>query len=257
MAPMTEPLLVLDDVSFSWGSEFSLRGVSLRIDPFDRLAVVGANGSGKSTLAKVIAGALTPTSGEISGSCRRPDDVGTALDLRLGTPGRTVRDVISHELSSDMVDEVLSSVSLESGIAGRRLTDISGGERYRLAVAIELARRPPLLVLDAPTAALDTRSTQALLRALDRYPGAIVVLSADLSLAVEACHRVVLLDDGHVAARGAPAELLTDAELLRWHGLQMPSGMSPTWLRRRARRRQDAERPEGSADAASWARSAA
>ena len=256
MSRMTEPLLVLDDVSFSWGSSFSLRGISLRIDPFDRLAIVGANGSGKSTLAKVIAGALTPTSGEISGSCRRPQDVGTALDLRLGTPGRTVRDVITHELSSGVVDEVLSAVSLESGIADRRLTDISGGERYRLAVAIELARRPPLLVLDAPTAALDTRSTQALLRALDRYPGAIVVLSADLSLAVEACHRVVLLDDGHVAARGAPAELLTDAELLRWHGLQMPSGMSPTWLRRRARRRQDAERPEGSADAASWARSA-
>ncbi|MEM7285861.1 MAG: bifunctional isocitrate dehydrogenase kinase/phosphatase [Actinomycetota bacterium] len=253
---MTEPLLVLDDVSFTWGSSFSLRGISLRIDPDDRLAIVGSNGAGKSTLAKVIAGALTPSAGEISGSCRRPEDVGSALDLRLGTPGRTVRDAITHELSSGLVDEVLTSVSLEVALADRRLTDISGGERYRLAVAIELARRPPLLVLDAPTAALDTRSTRALLRALDRYPGAIVVLSADLSLAVEACHRVVLLDDGHIAARGTPAELLTDAELLRWHGLQMPSGMSPSWLRRRARRRQDGASPEGSADAASWARSA-
>lgn len=256
MAPMTEPLLVLDDVSFSWGASFSLRGISLRIEQDDRVAIVGSNGAGKSTLAKVIAGALTPTGGEISGSCRRPDDVGTALDLRLGTPGRTVRDAITQELSSGAVDDVLASVSLEPDIGDRRLTDISGGERYRLAVAIALARRPPLLVLDAPTATLDTRSTQALLRALDRYPGAIVVLSADLSLAVEACHRVVILDDGHIAARGTPAELLTDAELLRWHGLQMPSGMSPTWLRRRARRRQDGARPEGSADAASWARSA-
>ncbi len=256
MAVVAEPLLVLDDVSFRWDDSFSLRGVSLRIDPGDRLAIVGSNGSGKSTLAKVIAGSLTPTGGTISGSCRRPDDVGTALDLRLGAPGRTVRDAVTHELSSDRVDEVVRSVSLSPAIVDRRLSDISGGERYRLAVAIELARRPPLLVLDAPTATLDTRSTQALLRALDRFPGAVLILSADLSLAVEACRRVMVLDDGHVAAQGRPAEILTDAELLRWHGIQLPSGMSPSWLRRRARGRTEGVRPEGAPDAASWARSA-
>ena len=155
MAAVAEPLLVLDDVSFAWDDSFSLRGISLRIEPKDRLAIVGSNGSGKSTLAKVIAGALTPTGGTISGSCRRPDDVGTALDLRMGAPGRTVSDAVAHELSSDRVDEVLRSVSLSPSIAGRRLSDISGGERYRLAVAIELARTPPLLVLDAPTVAYE------------------------------------------------------------------------------------------------------
>ena len=158
------------------------------------------------------------------GNTEATDDSGSSDD------GGASDDGASDDGASDdgASDDVLASVSLEPDIAERRLSDVSGGERYRLAVAIALARRPPLLVLDAPTATLDTRSTRALLRALDRFPGAIVVLSADLSLAVEACHRVVILDDGHIAARGTPAELLTDAELLRWHGLQMPSGMSPT-----------------------------
>ena len=252
---VVDPLLILDDVSYDWGDSFSLRGVSLRIDTGDRLAILGANGAGKSTLAKVIAGSLEPHSGTISGTCRRPDDVSTALDFRLGVPGRTVGDAVAHELSSAKVGEVLASVSLDASIADRRLSDISGGERYRLAVAIELARRRPLLVLDAPTSTLDTGSTRALLDGIRRFPGAVVVLSADLSLAVEACDRVIILDDGHVAAWGTPAEVLTDAELLRWHGLQLPAGLSPSWLRRRARGNRDADAPAGSTDAASWARS--
>ncbi len=251
---MTKPLLVLDDVSFTWDGSFALRGISLRVDPGDRLAIVGANGSGKSTLAKVIAGSLQPADGRISGSLRRTDDVGAAEDLRLGTPGRTVADAVTTALPGAVVSEVLDAVSLRAAIAPRRLVDISGGERYRLAVAIQLHRRPPLLVLDAPTAALDAASTKALLSAIDRFSGALVVLSADLTFAVETCRKVMLLSDGAIVAGGTPAELLTDAELLRDHGLHLPAALSPSWLRRRARRQADHRAPEGSADAAAWAR---
>jgi isocitrate dehydrogenase kinase/phosphatase len=254
MAHMADPLLVLDDVSFTWGEKFALRGISFRVDARDRVAVVGGNGAGKSTLAKVLEGTLSPQSGRIGGTCRRPDDVGSALDLRLAAPGRTVAQAIADELPAVEVGTILASVSLAGMIAGRRLADLSGGERYRLAVAIELGRRPPLLVLDAPTAALDAKSTKALMAALDRFDGALVLLSADLTFAVETCSKVLLLSDGAIVASGTPAELLTDAELLRWHGLQLPAGLSPSWLRRRARRQGEAA-PLGSPEAALWARS--
>lgn len=251
---MTEPLLVLDDVSFNWPEGFALRGISLRVDPGDRIAIVGANGSGKSTLAKIISGTLQPATGIITGSCRRPEDVGAAQDLRLGLPGRTVADAVAQEVPGAQIVDVLASVSLHPDIAHRRIQDISGGERYRLAVAMELHKQPPLMVLDAPTAALDAASTEALLSAIDRYPGGLVILSADLTFVVETCRRVVLLSDGATVAAGTPAELLTDAEMLRWHGLHLPAAISPSWLRRRARRQEIDHAPEGSADAASWAR---
>ncbi len=249
-------LLELEDVSFSYPNGFGLRGIDLRVEAGDRVAIVGANGAGKSTLAKVIAGALTPGGGRIGGTLRRPEDIGTAVELRLGSPGRTVADAIGAEAPDRPVAAVLAGVALDPDLADRRVIDLSGGERYRLAVAIQLALEPPLLVLDAPTNALDARSTRSLMQALDRRRGALVVLSADVTLAVMAARHAYLLDDGRLVAGGSPADLLTDAELLGRHGLQLPAATSPSWLRRQARDRTDVPTPRRSAQAASWARAA-
>ena len=252
---MAEPLLQLVDVSYGHGADFKLEHINLSIAEGERLAIVGANGSGKSTLARVISGELTPLDGRVGGSCRRPEQVGTAVTLLAGDPKRTVRAVVDTQEPAPDVGEVLASVALPHDMASRRIADLSGGERYRLAVGLQLARRPPLLVLDAPTATLDARSTAGLVTALARHRGALVVLSADLTLAVEVCQRAVVLSGGRIVADGTPAELLTDAELLRWHGLQLPSAVSPTWLRRRARRAAGRQVPSGSRAAARWARS--
>ena len=79
---MGESLLSLNNISFSHPDGLGLTGINFSVDRGDRIAIVGSNGSGKSTLAKIISGRLTPTSGEITGTCSRPEDIGTATDLR-------------------------------------------------------------------------------------------------------------------------------------------------------------------------------
>ena len=233
---MVKPVLELVDVSCGTTHDYELEAITLSIGAGERLAIVGANGSGKSTLARLFAGDLDPTSGTIGGTCSRGVDVGTAPNLVGTDPAQTVRDIIASDVPGAEPRDVLASLALPSELIDRRVLRLSGGERYRLAVALLLARRPPILVLDAPTAALDASSTAALVDALGRHRGAVVILSADLSLAAEVCRRAVLLADGKIVAEGSPAELLTDAELLKRHGLQLPAAVSPSWLRRRARR---------------------
>ncbi len=248
-----DPLLELADVSVRRGDHEVLAGIDLRIDPGERLAVVGANGSGKTTLGRLLSGELEPSAGVISGSCRRPDDVATTMEMAGESRERTVADFFGNRFDDDRIGRLLASVGLAADLGNRQISELSGGERYRVALAVQLAHNPPLLLLDAPTARLDARSTAGVVRALADRRGAVVVLSADPTLAVEVCRRAVLLAEGRIVAEGTPAELLTDAELLRRHGLDLASAVSPSWLRRRARRHREGAIPSRSRLEASWA----
>lgn len=250
---MTEPLLALSGISHRYPDGAGLLDLDLEVHAGDRIAVVGANGSGKTTLAGLLSGTITPTSGVISGSCTLPDDVGSAADLRIGDPRRSARQVLIELGVGDDAERAAQAVGLPAEVLDRAVGGLSGGERYRLAVAAQLIRKPPVLVLDAPTATLDARSTEALVSALADHRGALLLLSSDLTLAVEVCRRVVLLDDGAMVAAGEAVDVLTDAELLRQHGIQLPAAISPSWLRRRARRHGGAPAPTRSRLAATWA----
>lgn len=249
------PLLELSDVSVRRGGHEVLSGIDLRIEPGERLAVVGANGAGKTTLGRVLSGELEPSSGIITGSCRRPDDVATTMEMAGESRERTVIDFFDHRLDEERVARLLASVGLSPELTARQINELSGGERYRVALAVQLGHNPPLLLLDAPTARLDARSTAGVVRALADRRGAVVVLSADPTLAVEVCRRAVLLAEGRIVAEGTPADLLTDNELLRRHGLDLASAVSPSWLRRRARRHREGAIPNRSRLEAGWARS--
>tara|TARA_B100000686_G_C16798656_1_gene984272 strand:- start:2647 stop:5142 length:2496 start_codon:yes stop_codon:yes gene_type:complete len=232
---MAEPLVILDDVGYSYTDGEGLSGINLSINEGDRLAVVGGNGSGKSTLSGIITGQLEPTEGVISGTCRRPQDVGTAADLRLFDKNSTVKIVLQALGGGEQPEHTLAAVALGTEILSREIGKLSAGERFRVAIAAQLANRPPLLVLDAPSAMLDVKSADTLVSALSNRNEALIVFSADITVAIETCQKVIILDQGRIVAAGSTIDLLTDSELLKQHGIEIPSALSPSWLRRRAR----------------------
>ena len=232
---MSDPLLSLENVAYVYSDGHGLSGINIEIEAGDRLAVVGGNGSGKSTLSRIITGQLEPTGGVIEGTCRIPEDVGTAADLRLFDKDATVTSVLQALGGGESPDLTLAAVALEPDVLNRRIGKLSAGERFRIALAAQLANRPPLLVLDAPSALLDVRSAETLVDALNNRQEALVVFSADITVAIETCQRVIILNQGKIVAAGSTIDLLTDSELLKQHAVEIPSALSPSWLRRRAR----------------------
>jgi len=229
-----DSLLSLKDVNFSHADGMGLRNINLSVNNGDRIAIVGGNGSGKSTLAKIISGRLMPTSGEISGTCNRPEDIGTATDLRRFNNDETVASVLQAICGGDP-KKTIANVNLDDEILNRRIGRLSGGELYRVSLAAQLENKPPVLLLDAPSAMLDTRAADSLVDALADREEALLVFTADITVAIETCPKVVLLDRGEVVATGQTIDILTDSELLKQHGIDIPSALSPSWLRRRAR----------------------
>ncbi|MFD7023776.1 heme ABC transporter ATP-binding protein [Promicromonospora sukumoe] len=234
------PLLTLAGVRVTAGDAVLLDGVDLEIRPGEVLVVVGPNGAGKSTLVSVLAGDRAPDGGEAAWTGTPLGAVRTAELARLRAvllqenqvsfPFRVI-DVVrmgrapwqssgKQASSTSADDDAVVARALAAadvvGLAERRFPTLSGGEKARTSFARLLAQDTTLLLLDEPTAALDVRHTEHVLRHARRHAsegGAVVVVLHDLALAAAWADRVLVLDGGRVAAVGAPAEVLT-ADLL-------------------------------------------
>jgi isocitrate dehydrogenase kinase/phosphatase len=251
---MTESTAVrqLSGVHAGPGPDDVLDGVDLRIDPGERVAIIGANRSGKSTLAKVLAGTLEPSAGDVAGVGIAAAAGGIDDDDVDGE--RTLAERIARgEKDTGAVHRALEAVGLSAALAHRSLSDLSGAERYLVGVAAAMARATDLLIVDDAAALLDATSTRRLMSALADFRGALVVLSSDVRLAADLCPRVVLLSSGRVVADGLASDILTDPELLASAGVSLAASTSPSWLRRRSRRSIDARVTSRNRLAAGWA----
>ena len=185
----------------------ALNDVSLRIDPGELVAIVGANGSGKSTVAKILAG-RAPTAGHVlrSGDPGLGRPGGTAMVLQRPETqmlGARVADDVVWGLPDGVdvdVDALLAEVGL-SGLADRDTADLSGGQQQRLALAAALARDPALLIADEVTSMVDPDGRSDLLEVLTALParrGLAVVLITHRADEAAAADRVIHLRDGRV-----------------------------------------------------------
>ncbi len=234
-------MLTLKDVSVRFGRREVLRQVTLDVRQGSVLAIVGENGAGKSTALRVLAGELTPTSGDASldGLPLRRWSAAEAARRRAVVPQHAhltfsfqVLDVVllgrfAHHRGRPGPDDeryarsALRQVGLH-GFEERRYTQLSGGERQRVHVARTLAQlsgssSPRYWLLDEPTASLDIAHRHTVLRlagrlAHDDAVGVAVVLH-DLNLAARYADRVAVMKDGKILQTG-PVELLTDASLV-------------------------------------------
>ena len=184
-----------------------LRGVDLKVEPGESVALMGRNGAGKSTLLRHAAGLMEPTRGRVERAGR--------VALLLQNPG----DYLIHErVAEEASPAALAAVGLAE-MAERNQKDLSGGERQRLALAIvtggegeEAGGTPIVLALDEPTRGMDRGAKAELARDLRRRAGqgqAVIVATHDPEFAAACANRAVLLADGRVIADGSAAELLT------------------------------------------------
>jgi len=231
------PALEVDHVYVSYDGRPALEDVSFSLEDGERLGIVGPNGAGKSTLLKVIAGVLSPSSGEVR--IRGYDPCGhiciaylpqrSEIDWRFPA---TVFDVVMMgrvgrlgllrwpgPRDRALVREALEAVGL-GDLSGRQIGELSGGQQQRMFIARALAQEAELVLLDEPLAGLDVTTQGAILKLLDLLKERKVTLLLslhDLDIAAEHFPKVLLLNR-RVIGLGAPAEVFTPARLLAAFG---------------------------------------
>jgi cobalt transport protein ATP-binding subunit len=248
---MSRTLLTVTDLRFTYpdGTE-ALRGIDLRIEVGERVAVLGPNGAGKTTLALHLIGILRTTTGSVvvDGLALNDDNV-REIRRRVGFVFQesddqlfmpTVRQDVAFGPANFGLAGAGLTARVESSLAAVGAADLvdraphhlSGGERRRVALATVLATDPELLVLDEPTSDLDPAGRRQLVDLLAGLERTLLVVTHDLSFALELCPRSIVMNNGRVVAGGATDDLLADAALLAANRLELPYGFHPANVRR-------------------------
>ena len=227
-------MVSVEDIVAGYDGRPVLRDVRFDVAPGEFLGLIGPNGCGKTTLLRVISGVLPTMKGQVRVEGSGVREIGRrklaqimacllqdlSLDLAF-----TVREVVLMGRSPhlpriggetardfDVARRVMELCDV-SHLAERPITEMSGGERQRVLIAMCLAQEPRVLLLDEPTSHLDIGhqlSVLDLIAKLNRQTGVTVIaVLHDLNLAAEYCQRVLVVDEGRVAALGTPAEVLT------------------------------------------------
>ncbi len=232
---MSAPFLHLQKVGLRYGERAILHDITLGFAPGTLTALVGPNGAGKSTLLAVAAGDVAADAGQVilhdqpiahwkaKALAREravmPQDHAVRFAFtveevvamgRLPHPADPARDAALIESSLDKAEM--------QGLRTREVRTLSGGEAARATFARVLTQDTPLLLLDEPTAALDLRHQERTLRAvrdLANNGACVIVVVHDLNLAAGYADRIVLLEQGRVAADGTPDEVLTREHIER------------------------------------------
>jgi ATP-binding cassette subfamily F protein 3 len=199
---IASPLLRLEGASAGYEPDKPiLRGLDLRIDHDDRIALLGQNGNGKSTFAKLIAGRLTPLTGRVLGA--QKVDVGYFAQHQLDdlnpleTPYEYMIDFMPEATEAQRRTK-LGTFGFSAAKADTKCAKLSGGEKARLLLALTAFSGPHLLILDEPTNHLDVDSREALIRALMEFDGAVILISHDRHLVEATADRLWIVKDGTV-----------------------------------------------------------
>jgi len=233
-----EPILTLKNVGFRYGQLWALKGINLRVDAGEILGILGPNGSGKSTLLKTMDGLLVPQEGEIfihnraltrlrrSGIAREVAMVAQENYFRfsfstlevvlMGRFPHLKRLQFEGERDLEVASNALKATHTQE-LSERSIHELSGGEKQRVLIARALAQEPRIILLDEPTSFLDLkykRDIFQLISALSSDKGlSVVVVSHDIDLAAQYCHRLMMLKNGSVYKMGEPDKVITASNI--------------------------------------------
>ena len=264
-----DKLIVFDHVSFSYNDESAedvsdvLKDVNLTVEQGEFIAVLGHNGSGKSTLAKLSNSIYLPTKGKVfvRGMDTSEEENEFPIRKRIGVvfqnpDNQIVASIVEEDVAfgpenlgvppaeiRQRVDNALKAVDMYD-YRMHETHRLSGGQKQRVAIAGMLAMQPECLVLDEPTAMLDPKGRSEVMdivQRLNREKGITVVYITHFMEEAVLADRVVIINDGRLAAEGIPSNVFSDRELLKECGLDVPEIAEIASLLRR----QGIEIPEG------------
>ena len=195
------PLVVMENVSVGYDGKPVLEELNLRIDPDDRIALLGSNGNGKSTFAKLISGKLPAMHGKVVMARKMTAGYFAQHQLDELIPSHTPVDHVRDHMRNDQESAVRARVA-QFGLPTDRMNlqadKLSGGEKARLLLGLATMTAPNLIILDEPTNHLDIDSREALLHAINEFNGAVILISHD-QLLIESCaEQLWLVNDGRV-----------------------------------------------------------
>ena len=226
LEPDTVPFIKVDGITKSFGGFTAVDQVDLEIFRGELFSLLGASGCGKTTLLRILAGLETPTSGRVwidgvditqMPAYERPVNMmfqSYALFPHMNVAQNVAyglkRDGIPKEEIGQRVDQMLTMVEL-SGFSKRKPHQLSGGEQQRVALARALVKRPKVLLLDEPLAALDKRLREQtqyeLMRIQEQLGVTFIVVTHDQQEAMTLSTRIAVMNEGRFIQVGAPTEL--------------------------------------------------
>ena len=245
-AAATAPLLTVSNLSARFGPVRALQGVDLTVRPGELVALAGENGAGKTTLVRCIAGDVAPSGGEIQLAGRRVhaeaaagakhgiavvwqdlalcDNLDVAANILLGRESRRLlwSDTKLHQAAASLLSEL--KIPLKDTTVSVRA--LSGGQRQLVAVARAMGRRPRLLALDEPTAALgvqESRQVENLIMGLREQGTTILLACHDIDQMFRLADRIVVLRQGRIVADLRTAETHPDDVVALLSGQQVDS----------------------------------
>lgn len=218
-------LIELNDIRLSYGKFEALKGVTLRMEPWEFVAILGPSGCGKTSLLRIIAG-FSDYSGEllidgrdVSGLPSHKRRIGVVFQDYALFPHQTVAANVGYGLRmrrqprADIkrkVDELMALLKLEA-LADRYPAQLSGGQKQRVAIARALAIEPRMLLLDEPLSALDKKLREEMqieLRQIQKRVGITTLfVTHDQEEALALADKVVVMNDGTIRQIGSPAEI--------------------------------------------------
>ena len=224
---MTIPAIQINNIHKQFGDLHALNGIDLHIQQGEFFGLLGPNGAGKSTLINLMAGLLKPTQGNIAIMGHDTINAYQAARMSLGVvpqelvfdPFFNVREMLRFQAgyfgrgreNDAWVDEVIESLGLTDK-AHTNMRKLSGGMKRRALIAQALVHKPPVIVLDEPTAGVDVELRQILwefIKKLNREGHTIILTTHYLEEAETLCQRVAMMKDGKIVALDTTANLLS------------------------------------------------
>ncbi len=208
------PLVTLDMASVGYSENKPiLQRLNLRLDPDDRIALLGRNGNGKTTLARLLAAQLAPMDGAMNASGKMRVGYFTQYQVEELDGKDTPLEHMTRQMKGASPAAVRGQLG-RFGFSGAKATTLvgklSGGEKARLALALITREAPHMLILDEPTNHLDVDAREALVQALTSYDGAVVLVSHDRHMLELTADRLVLVDNGTATEYGGSIDDYTD-----------------------------------------------
>ena len=245
-AGLSPPLISLDRVSTGYVPDKPiLSRLDLRLDPDDRIALLGANGNGKTTFARLLAGRIEAFSGQMIRAPKLACGFFAQHQIEEMQPEESAFEhlaALMPESPPETVRARLGGFGFSQDKAFVPVGELSGGERARLNLALVTYNAPGLLILDEPTNHLDMETREALVAALGEYSGAVVLVSHDWHLVELVADRLWLVDGGTVRSFEDDLEAYRRRLLERDEPAESRASGSVAVNSRRAGRREAAER---------------